>query len=95
MATPRPSRFVIGNPTPGRSYSLPIIALTAHALPEDRRRCLAAGMDDFLSKPFTMDDLQSILTHWVPETGASTITPEIVDDAVDQRRLTIRIDRAP
>lgn len=45
---------------------LPIVALTAHALAEDRQRCLEAGMDDFLSKPFSMSDLRSVLAQSLP-----------------------------
>jgi len=52
---------------------LPIVALTAHALPEDRQRCLDTGMDDYLSKPFSMNDLRSVLAKWLPTvTGADT-----------------------
>ncbi len=44
-----------------------IIALTANALPEDKKKCIDTGMDDYLTKPMQKSDLQKILSKWLPE----------------------------
>ena len=49
----------------------PIVALTAHALEGDRDLSLAAGMDDHLSKPFRINQLEAVLEHWLNNVGES------------------------
>ena len=47
-----------------RFDSLPVISMTAHAFREERDKCLAAGMQDHVTKPFRIDDLRAILERW-------------------------------
>jgi two-component system sensor histidine kinase/response regulator len=75
--------------TDGRPRT-PILALTANARGEDYERCIAAGMDDYLTKPLTLDELRTALDRWVgrraapvepkPEPVANPEPPVAADD---------------
>jgi PAS domain S-box-containing protein len=48
---------------------IPVIAITANAMSDDRNRCLIAGMNDYLPKPVELDPLRAVLAKWLAESG--------------------------
>lgn len=76
---------------------LPIIGVTASAMQGDRERCLAAGMDDFISKPIEIADLQAAIWRQAPTTigsqgSISSLPPEGSDPVFDRDALMLRLE---
>jgi PAS domain S-box-containing protein len=70
---------------------LPILAMTANARPEDRQRCLAAGMQDFVAKPIDPESLWRTLAQWLPARTAPALvtatTPPVPSAASSPTKL--------
>ncbi len=58
----------VRNSAPEPFAAITIVAFTAHAVPGDRERCIAAGMNDYLRKPARSDALASMLAKWLADT---------------------------
>jgi PAS domain S-box-containing protein len=65
----------------GDGFHQPVIALTAHAMKGDQERCLASGMDGYLTKPIGPQELDVVLDMYVARRLSATNTPEIVEQS--------------
>ena len=75
------------------SKHLPIIALTAFAMTGDREQCLAAGMDAYMSKPFTLGQLRDILATWLTPTPPEVAAASAPSDTSISPRSALRLER--
>jgi signal transduction histidine kinase/CheY-like chemotaxis protein/HPt (histidine-containing phosphotransfer) domain-containing protein len=77
----------------GRASDLPIVALTANAMQGDEQKCLDAGMDAFLAKPYSLAALRATLARWLPSSpGAAAATPATVAVAAPASASAPRLD---
>ncbi len=77
------TRIIRANQFAGINHLIPVIAMTAHAMKGDRERCIAAGMNDYVAKPVSPQELAAALAKWLPNepSGAPGRTPAEAEEA--------------
>ena len=67
-----------------KKEKIPIIAMTAHAMNDEKKRCIDAGMNDYTSKPIDPDILIQTLCRWIPHEKSLNISDLVTNDAIQQ-----------
>jgi signal transduction histidine kinase/FixJ family two-component response regulator len=75
----------------GERWRLPIVALTAHAMKEDLDRCLAAGMNDYVTKPFHPETLRRTLEQWLAPPAETAEEPRLDPSRLEGLRELARL----
>jgi PAS domain S-box-containing protein len=75
---------------PGADKAVPVIALTAYALPGDRARCLAAGMNEYVTKPLSAEQLRQALARCGIDPGKTRTTPPMAVGTTPPMRVEVR-----
>lgn len=73
---------------------IPVIAVTAHVMPDERKKCLEAGMNDHIGKPFNPNELISVIATWLPVEKKHHIAPESSGESVvliTEKRMTVEL----
>lgn len=66
----------------GTGRRIPIIGVTANAMDGDRQKCLDAGMDDYLSKPFSLEQFAAMIGLWLDRANAELSTAEPIPEPI-------------
>ncbi|MCK5439302.1 MAG: response regulator, partial [Gemmatimonadetes bacterium] len=77
------------NETSSGTKAIPIIALTAYALQRTRDACFAAGMNDFLSKPYSCDELRGTIARWAPQQSREESPMSLVAPSEKEERESL------
>ncbi len=74
----------------GAIARVPIIAITAHALPGEREKCLAAGMNDYLAKPVSLEQLGAVIRLWASKSSEAQATAPVLPMEGDEHHVLDR-----
>jgi len=82
-------------------FHVPIAAVTAQALDGDKDRCIAVGMDDYISKPFSIDQLKDLISKWIASdasnqdqpTGASISESSLQNNAINSTESPVNLEQ--